>query len=110
MNENEVMAYDETPLELTDEEIEKAVGGCDPYGAFGDGPQNVLYVYVAKNYLALRNAPAFRVENEIGKMWNGDAFQSYGQYSADGTYVYGYSLSLRKEGWTNKNFLFRGRR
>lgn len=102
---DEKMAFNESFEELTEEELKAAAGGNDGSENYGDGPQNIYIVNVPSSYLALRTQPAFRRENEIGEMWNGYEFQSYGQYSQDGFYVYGYSLNLRREGWTNRRYL-----
>ena len=59
-------------------------------------------VNVATSYLALRSAPAYAYENEIGKLWNGESVQVQ---SKDGTYWWVYAPSLGKSGYVNSNYL-----
>lgn len=63
-----------------------------------------------KNYLALRNAPAYDASNEIGKLQNGDEvfIMSQTTYGDKGEYVYISAQSgavSGKEGYVNRNYL-----
>ena len=55
-------------------------------------------------YLAVRTAPAFEYENEIGKLYNGMAVQITGGYSGNG-YVWVYAPALGISGWVNQSFI-----
>ena len=55
-------------------------------------------------YLAIRNAPAYEFENEIGKLYNGMAVQITGGASGNG-YVWVYSPDLGISGWVNQSFI-----
>ncbi len=55
-------------------------------------------------YLAVRNAPAYEFENEIGRLYNGMAVQITGGYSGNG-YVWVYSPDLGISGWVTQSFI-----
>ncbi len=59
-------------------------------------------VDVATSYLALRSAPAFVYENEIGRLYKGDTVQVQNK---NGTYWWVYAPSLGKSGYVNSNYL-----
>ena len=63
-------------------------------------------VKVDKNYLALRSAPAFMRENEIGQLYTGDKVDYISTY--DGTYWWVYSYKYDRNGYVNKNYLTSG--
>lgn len=66
-----------------------------------------------KNYLALRNAPAYDASNEIAKLQNGDEVLIKSQSVYGDKYEYCYvavvsGSALGKEGYVNKNYLPQG--
>lgn len=81
------------------------------YGTDSSIMLNTKYsVNGTKNYLALRNAPAYDASNEIGKLQNGDEvfIMSQTTYGDKGEYVYisAQSGAARgKEGYVNRNYL-----
>ena len=101
------LAFNEQPYKLSEEELNNITGGNDGLGRYAD--PDAYYVHVQTSYLALRTAPEYRYENEIGKMWNGYTFHIYPGVSRSGYYVYGYCDQLNMEGWTNGRFLYRYR-
>lgn len=63
-----------------------------------------------KNYLAIRNAPAFDANNEIAKMKNGDelTIQSQNVYGDNGDYCYVTAVTgtaKGQSGYVNKNYI-----
>ena len=60
-------------------------------------------VKVDKNYLALRNAPAYDESNEIGKLYTGDVVTV--EEKRGGTYWWVYSPQYNREGYVNKDYL-----
>ena len=72
---------------------------------YGTAPSNytVYYASVATGYLALRNAKAYDVSNEIGKIQNGEAV--YVMTTPNETYWYVYAPTLGMYGYTNSNYL-----
>ena len=60
-------------------------------------------VYVTSGYLALREAPAFDVQTEIGQLYTGDVVQIEGD--AYDSYIYVYSPKYGTSGWVNAGFL-----
>ena len=61
-------------------------------------------VSVASGYLALRKAPTYDYNNEIGQLHNGDTVQLAGG-STSGSYVQVYSPKFGCYGWVNAGFL-----
>ena len=61
------------------------------------------YVSGVDYYLALRNAPAYDVGNEIGKIYNGEEVGITNTWS--GNYVWVYSYTLGKWGYVNGDYL-----
>lgn len=61
-------------------------------------------VRVEKGYLALRTAPAYREENEIGELYTGDTVRAIDTTSDNG-YWWVYSSKYGRSGWVNKNYL-----
>ena len=59
-------------------------------------------VKVDKNYLALRSAPSYDANNEIGKLYTGDVVTVQ---EKRGQYWWVFSPKLGKEGYVNKDFL-----
>ena len=55
-------------------------------------------------YLAVRTAPEYKYENEIGRLSNGMAVQITGGYSGNG-YVWVYAPALGISGWVNQSFI-----
>ena len=55
-------------------------------------------------YLAIRNAPEYKYENEIGKLYNGMTVQITGGTSGNG-YIWVYSSDLGISGWVNQSFI-----
>ena len=66
---------------------------------------NVYYASVSSGYLALRNAMAYDVTNEIGKIANGQEVDVVD--SSTGTYWYVYVPALNQYGYVNSNYLRR---
>ena len=60
-------------------------------------------VKVDKNYLALRNAPAFDSSNEIGELYTGDIVTV--KEMPDGDYWWVYSPKYDEYGYVNKNYI-----
>lgn len=60
-------------------------------------------VKVEKNYLAMRSAPAFERENEIGKLYTGNIVAVLD--TSDPQYWMVYSWDLLKYGYVNKDYL-----
>lgn len=58
---------------------------------------------VTESYLALRTEPAFRYENEIGKIWRGQKVDV--KWYTNTGYAYVYAPTLDKEGYVNAEFL-----
>ena len=56
-----------------------------------------------EGYLAIRTAPAFQFENEIGKLYNGMKVQITGGYQNG--YVWVYSPDLGISGYVNQSFI-----
>ena len=56
-----------------------------------------------KHFLALRDEPAYKDSDIIGKLHNGDKVTVLGKRSGD--YVWVYSADLNKYGWANGNYL-----
>ena len=71
----------------------------------GSTPSNYgdYKVKVAKNYLALRTAPAFERRNEIGELYTGDVVTVEEKPSGD--YWWVYSSKYGRSGYVNKNYL-----
>ncbi|MBR2529038.1 MAG: SH3 domain-containing protein [Blautia sp.] len=63
---------------------------------------NTYRVNVASGYLALRTAPAYAYENEIGELYNSDTVDVL-DYS--GTYWYVYSPKYGRNGYVNSSYL-----
>ena len=74
---------------------------------YGAAPSNytVYYASVATGYLALRNAKAYDVSNEIGKIQNGEPV--YVMTTPGETYWYVYAPTLGMYGYTNSDYLSR---
>ena len=74
---------------------------------YGAAPSSytVYYASVATGYLALRNAKAYDVSNEIGKIQNGEAV--YVMTTPNETYWYVYAPTLGMYGYTNSDYLSR---
>ena len=60
-------------------------------------------VYVDSGYLALRNAPSYDSNTEIGQLRTGDTVQIDSECS--GSYIYVYSPKHGTSGWVNAGFL-----
>ncbi|MDO5139590.1 MAG: hypothetical protein Q4D71_14165 [Oscillospiraceae bacterium] len=81
---------------LNEEELESVSGGAGSSG----GSWKTVECIVAKNYLALRNAPAYKYENEIAKIWPGTIF-SVKPSRKSGDYIWAAYGS--QQGWVNGN-------
>ena len=83
-------------VSLNEEDLNCVSGGAGSSG----GRWKSVKCIVEKNYLALRNHPSYKSENEIDKIWPGTVFSVYtGKTSGD--YIWAYYGS--KTGWVNGN-------
>ena len=85
---NKDMELEMTPL--TDAELNEVDGGVGEAG----GRWRSVKCAVKKHYLALRNHPSFKYENEIARIYRGTVFSNYIWASYGG-----------KTGWVDKRFI-----
>ncbi|MBR0397168.1 MAG: hypothetical protein IJI10_02765 [Eubacterium sp.] len=85
---------------INEQELEQVTGGKSGIS----GSWKWVTVTGTKNYLALRNAPAYDDKNEIGKLQNGTKIQIRADITS-GAYVWAYASNLNKEGWVNANYV-----
>ena len=83
---------------LTDEELMGVDGGAGEAG----GRWKSVRCAVKKNYLALRNHPSFKRENEIARIYRGTVF-SIKADKVSGNYVW--ASYSGKTGWVDRRFV-----
>lgn len=94
---------------LNIEELEDVAGGR--HGKVGLGEGQWLTVRGLKTgYLAVRSAPAYDYNNEIGALYNGDAVQvmgnsAYTGNSYDPLYTWIWTPRLNISGWVNSRYI-----
>lgn len=84
---------------LTEEEILAVDGGVSMSEA---GGWRSCRCIVKKNYLAIRNHPSYKRENEIGKIYRGTVF-SVKPSKRSGNYIW--ASYGGKTGWVDKRFI-----
>jgi hypothetical protein len=93
---NKDMELEMTPL--TDAELNEVDGGVGEAG----GRWKSVKCAVKKNYLALRNHPSFKYENEIARIYRGTVFSVY-TGKTSGNYIW--ASYGGKTGWVDKRFI-----
>ena len=90
---------------LSQEELTEVNGGVsNNIDLSALGSWSWVTVSGVKNYLALRNAPAYDEKNEIAQLHNGDRIQIRNDIKS-GAYVWAYASSVNKEGWVNASYV-----
>ena len=74
-----------------------------PDGNSGYNNSSVKTCCVKESYLALRTAPSFQRENEIGKIWAGQTVNV--QWYTNNGYAYVYAPTLGMNGYVNASFI-----
>ncbi len=93
-------------------ELNQVNGGVDGMVGLYDGEYKTVSGLRA-GYLAIRNDPCYKYENEIGKLYNGDkvkicgngAFADHDFGGRQTGYIWVYAPSVNKSGWVNSSFL-----
>ena len=80
------------------------MGYQSDYNYYYPGARSTYNVYVQSGYLALRTEPAYKYENEIGQLYNGDEVSVIDK--SYGTYWYVYSPKYDTYGYVNSNYLY----
>ena len=84
-------------IPLTDEEIAEIDGGVAEAGGW-----RACRCAVKKNYLALRNHPSYKYENEIARIYRGTVF-SVKPGKRSGNYIW--ASYGGKTGWVDSRFI-----
>ena len=79
------------------------MGYLTPDGNSGYNNGSVKTCCVKESYLALRTAPSFQRENEIGKIWAGQTVNV--QWYTNNGYAYVYAPTLGMNGYVNASFI-----
>ncbi|MBP3876270.1 MAG: hypothetical protein J6E41_11305 [Lachnospiraceae bacterium] len=98
---------------MNDEELNEIAGGKNAladskHPEHHSAPAGTRTVTgLQSGWLALRNAPAYNANNEVGHLYNGDVVTVTGGTSYEGNtpYVWVYSDKLKMSGWVNATFL-----
>ena len=93
---------------VTEEELSAISGGQDGKVGLYEGPWKTV-MNLQTGWLALRTAPVYDYNNEIGQLYNGDMVQIIGNgsgMSSDGqSYIWVWSPKLNKSGYVNDKFI-----
>lgn len=93
----EEMNFELEMAPLTEEELMEVDGGTGEAGGW-----RACRCAVRKNYLALRNHPSYKYENEIARIYRGTVF-SVKPSKQSGNYIW--ASYGGKTGWVDKRFI-----
>lgn len=83
-------------MELNEEELKEAAGGCDGFD-MGGGVQPAYIGGLESGYLAVRTSPRPGADNQIGGLLNGDRVTILGEYENGYTLIRAY---CKATAWT----------